>query len=286
MKKSIIVSMLCLLVLTACNLPSSLTPTPNLVESQVALLLTQIPSATATNKIQNSPIPTTAIPSTTTNPITLTATSTQTSTLTPTLLPSATSAPADLIASLGTPSWKNPANWKGFYLNGSDSEVTITQSNNNLVLTALHADGWYGWSLSYIKGKNFYLEGTFKVGSCSGLDRYGLIFRAPDTSQGYFFGVSCDGQYSLRTFVSGSFSKTNIVDWTQSDSILTGPNQVNRIGVLVKDNNYSLYINGKLISTKSDDTFSAEGIFGAYIASINTVNLTVSVQAMDFWNLP
>ena len=278
--------MLCLLVLTACNLPSSSTPTPNLVESQVALLLTQIPSATSTNKIQSSPIQTTAIPYTATSPITLTATSTQTSTLTPTLPPTATSTPGDFSATLGTPSWKNPANWSGFYLNPTDSEVTITQSNNNLILTALHADGWHGWSLSYIKGKNYYLEGTFKIGSCSGLDRYGLVFRAPDTSQGYFFGVSCDGQYSLRTFVSGSFSETNILDWTQSGSILTGSNQVNRIGVLVKDNNYSLYINGEFIITESDDTFSAEGVFGVFIASINTVNLTVSAQKMEFWNLP
>ena len=273
--------LLTLFIFTACNFPSKTTPNSNQVDTQVALLLTTMPTAT----VFPTPLPT-QIPASPTLPLVPTQTQTQPSTATPTLPPTSTVMPSDPSQAYGTPTWTNPSDWKGFYFNNQDPEIQISQSNGSLVLTAVHANGWHGWSLSFTKGTNFYLEGTFKIGGCSGLDRYGLVFRAPDTTQGYFFGVSCDGEYSLRKWISGGSSYTDIISWTKSPDILAGSDQVNRLGVKANGNQYSLYVNGKLLGEASDDSFLGEGIFGAYIASVNTPGLTVTVQSMQFWNLP
>jgi hypothetical protein len=55
---------------------------------------------------------------------------------------------------------------------------------------------------------------------------------------------------------------------------------------MANGNQYSLYANGVLLGSATDDTFLGEGIFGVYIASVNTPGLTVDVQGMSFWNQP
>jgi hypothetical protein len=279
MKKSILIMLLVMLVFSACNFPSNIHPTSNPVDTQVALLLTTMPTATIMLLATQTP---TSIGLTSTP----TLTETQPVTATPTPLATQTVIPGDPGLALGTPTWINPSDWKGFYLNNLDPEIQFSQSDGNLVMTAVHANEWHGWSLTFIKGTNFYLVGTFKTGGCSGLDQYGLVFRAPDTTQGYFFSVSCDGEYSLRKWISGGFSDTDVISWTNSPDILAGSEQVNRLGVKANGNHYSLYANGKLIGEASDDSFLSKGIFGAHIASANTPGFTVTVQSMQFWNLP
>ena len=279
MRKSILLLILLILITSACNYPSVNTPNSKQVDTQIALLLTSMPSATATSVPAQKTI---------TNTETISTIPTATQLPTSTLLPTQTSTPSTISPglALGTPTWTNPSDWKGFYLNAQDAEIQITQSNGNLVMTAVHANDWHGYSLTYVKGTNFYLEATFKTGSCSGLDQYGLVFRAPDTTQGYFFSISCDGQYSLRKWISSGFSDTDLISWKKSTDILAGADQVNQLGVKADGNQYSLYANGKLLGQATDDSFPGIGIFGVQIASVNTPGFTVTVQSMRFWNLP
>ena len=284
MKKRILLLVLIFSVLSACNYPSQATPDTNQVATQVAVLLTNTTAPISTATLLQPITPTLSLATRTQEPSpTTTQTSTATTTATP--LPTDTPVPSDPALSLGSPTWSNPSNWKGFYFDDTGSEIHYTLSGNDLVLTALHANGWHGWSMTYIKGTNFYLEGTFSISACSGLDRYGLVFRSPDTNRGYFYGVTCDGQYSLRNWIGDGFSENDIVSWTSSPDILAGSNQENRLGVKADGNKYSLYVNGKLLDTVTDDTYLSEGDFGAFIASINTPGLTVTVKKMQFWNL-
>jgi hypothetical protein len=283
MRKVLIPILLVLFLLPGCNFPTAKTPDTNQVDTQVAQMLTSMPTAA-----EITPEATHLSATATMVTFTSTATSTLVPTATPTIIPTTTStqAPSDPAISLGTPTWTNPGDWKGFYFDSTGSEVKYILSDNDLELIALNANGWYGWSLTYIKGTNFYLEGTFKVNACSGLDRYGLVFRAPDTSQGYFYQISCDGQYAVRKWIGSGFSDNDIISWSTSSDILAGSNQVNRLGVMANGNQLSFYANGKLLSSASDDTFVSEGIFGAFIASSDTPELTVDVQSMKFWKLP
>jgi hypothetical protein len=138
--------------------------------------------------------------------------------------------------------------------------------------------------MSYPKISDFYLELKGTIGdSCRGKDRYGLIFRAPDPNQGYLFGISCDGYYRVRAWDGKTF--TELAGWQQSEHILTGPNQTNRVGILADGAEFSFYINGHLVAEFRDNTFD-KGVFGAYIAAAETPGFTVSITQAAYWELP
>lgn len=288
---------LCGCNLPAANPPSSATTQANQVATQVALMLTPtIASGSPTNPVSSSltatiapsetavppsqtPLPTDT-PTLTTTP---TTTFTPTLTLTNTLQPTATPLPGDPKAGLGDPSWSSTfTNGKAFGLDSGpvdDPEYHFEVKNGAIMMIAKKPDGFHAWRLSIQNISNFYLEATFQTSDCSGLDRYGLMFRAPDTNTGYFFGVSCDGQFNLRNLGS-NFS--DIEKWTKSSDILAGPNQTNRLGVMAKDTKLSLYANGHLLGDFTDSSY-ASGVFGYFIASTNTVNFTVQSNSIQYW---
>ena len=67
--------------------------------------------------------------------------------------------------------------------------------------------------------------------------------------------------------------------------ILKGSNQINRLGVMAKGSELKLYVNGVLIDTIKDKTFS-QGYIGLYIGRKETKNLTSILDEISFWNLP
>jgi hypothetical protein len=138
---------------------------------------------------------------------------------------------------------------------------------------------------------NTYLEAMFKTGACSGLDHYGIILRVPEASepdQGYLFGVSCDGRYSLRRWNGEILPKgemKKLVDWTASTAINSGPNQTNRLGIFAVGKRLILYANGKLL-TEVEDANYPTGYFGAFIGQSGTENFSVQLDEMAYWENP
>ncbi len=270
MKKIIILAILFCLIIS-CNFVGSIDPVQkNSISTQVSEQLTASPIVIATN----TPEPTTI-------QATESLTPTETETQTPTVTLTSTLSPDDPRTKLGTPSWKETfekAN-QNFY-QYEDDQSRFQYQNGTLALTAKLPSGWMGWSMSYPKPKNFYLEATFKTETCSGNDQYGLVFRAPDYKDGYFFGFTCDGKYSLRIYSQ----KGNLIPWTTNATINSGSNQVNRIGILAQNDRYAFYANGKLLQETRETTFVEAGLFGAFIASAETPNFTVHMDEISFWN--
>ncbi|NLF51359.1 MAG: hypothetical protein GX577_09510 [Leptolinea sp.] len=269
MKKGLL-NTLFLFILMGCNFARALESLPvDSVSTQVSAQLT------------SSPFPGQIYTSTPTIiPFTETPSPTETETAIPTVTLTATLSPDDPRARLGNPTWKETFDKpnQNFYQDDNES-IRFIYESGDLVLTAKNPN-WTSWSMSYHKPANYYLEATFKVGECSSSDRYGLVFRAPDLTDGYFFGITCDGRFALKVFSQ----KGELIAWTNHPAINTGSNQVNRVGVLVQNNRYALYTNGKLLQETIDDTFVKEGLFGAYIASSTTTNFTVRVEDIAFWN--
>ncbi len=273
--RSALILVALLLAGLACNLSAGPTPLPSPnVASQVARLLTAVPSLTPPASA-SGPAP--AAPSA---QITLTPTPT----LTLTAVPSLTPPPSDPSQTLGKPDWQDTfQDSTGWDLSGGNPQAAI--SGGKLVLSVPAADqsdsDW--WRLDTPKLTDFYLEGTAAVGPCHGLDRYGLVVRAPSLTRGYLFGFSCDGRYSLRKWDGKNF--TALRDWSQSSFILSGPGQTNRLGFLAKGNQLSLYANGNLLGEVEDSSYSG-GRFGVFLASVSTPNFSVAFSQLDYWNLP
>jgi hypothetical protein len=269
MKKSIVLIFILAILITGCNILTQPRVSESEIATKVALLkLTANPvQATQGNGIVMATVQT-AIPQST-----ATATSTITVTVTPT-------APAtDPVTWLGAPTWRDVFNGTSNFYTTSDEHIQFAYSGDAFSMNAVSAGGWHSWSLGNRRISNFYLEALFKVGACSGNDKYGLVFRAPDPNQGYFYGVSCDGKFGLIRWDSMS----QLIEWKPAQSLISGPNQTNRVGVMARGTELTFYINGEEVGKITNERYT-EGLFGFYIASYSTIPFNVLVDEIAYWN--
>ena len=175
---------------------------------------------------------------------------------------------------------------------GQNEFTSVDFSTGALNLTALKEIT--GWRLSNPAGEaftNLYLEATIKTGNCASSDQYGLIVRVPDlkdADQGYLFGFTCDGHYSLRLWdgkLGAKGQMTRLIDWTSSKAINAGSNQVNRMGILMSAGRMILYANGTLLGEATNNSF-ASGYFGLFIGAPQTPDFTIHVDEMSYWENP
>lgn len=220
-----------------------------------------------------------ASPETTTTAIptaTETATPTATNTITPTL------ALQDPKASLGDPDWRdgfdNEANWSLY----EDDYVRFQITDGKLIMETKPSESRDSWLLTWPDPQDYYLEAIAQTETCSGMSRYGVIFRT-DADEGYLFGFTCDGQYSLRMWDGEQF--TALIDWTYSPYILAGEGQINRMGLSVEGSEYSLYANGYYLDQVQDSTYG-EGSFGLFVGSRDGEAFVVTVDEIAYWILP
>ena len=132
--------------------------------------------------------------------------------------------------------------------------------------------------------QNFFAELTLTMpDACHSNDRFGIIFRAPDSSKGYLYGLTCNGRY----FLSGWNGETyfTIIDYSENWLIQTSPGATNRLGILVQENSYALYANGSLLDHAIDDTFLEEGMLGYFISAASDQPFTVSYDDVAIWSL-
>lgn len=185
---------------------------------------------------------------------------------------------------LGAPDWTDKfdssGNW--YLLDTEDTRFEI--KDGHMVMISLNAGGGEEWGLSNRPAMtDYYLEATFQTGdSCSGLDRYGVLVRAPDPNRGYVYGFSCDGRYRIYKWDGENYAP--IQEWKSSPHIKAGTNQTNRLGIWLQGNTIRLYANGKLLAEFTDSTFD-EGRFGLFIGSTNTDDFIVYVEEVSYWIL-
>jgi hypothetical protein len=189
-----------------------------------------------------------------------------------------------------TDAMDNASNW--VWPTGADQFSSASFANGTQVLTSL--DPKDGWRLANPLGREFsntYLEATFKTGTCAGMDHYGIILRVPvlrEPDQGYLFGVSCDGHYSLRRWNGQILPKgemKKLVEWTASTAINAGQNQTNRLGVFAVGKRIILYVNGKLLTEIQDSNYPS-GYFGVFLGQSATKNFSVQLDEMSYWENP
>ncbi len=282
-------AVLCLLVclgLSACNMPSvsessTATPAPALVATSVSATLTAMPLP-PTQPPQPFATVTAVLPSPTAAPSLTPAGPT------PTAIATLTVAPDDPAAALGDPAFRNAMDTgRGFGLAEpyEDDNVRIVVENGFLTMSARRANGWHSWRLTSPKIGDVYLEVTARTRDCFESDTYGLVARAPDfeSGKGYYFGVTCDGRYTLGKWVESGI--VDVIDYTQNAAILSGPNQTNRLGMRMQGDRLMLYANGKLLQEITDPSFVDSGYYGVFLAPNKTASFAVDFDQIAYWNL-
>jgi hypothetical protein len=183
---------------------------------------------------------------------------------------------------LGAATWTDNLNTADNWYLLDTPNTKFTEGDGKLVMTSINPGGGEEWGLSSQSSmKDYYLQATFITGSaCSGLDKYGLLARAPDPDKGYVFEFSCDGHYRLYTWDGKNYNA--IQEWRASSNILAGTSQTNVMGIWMKGTTLRLYANGHKLAEFTDSTFD-HGQFGLVIGSANTHNFTVSVDQVAYW---
>jgi hypothetical protein len=188
------------------------------------------------------------------------------------------------IADLGSPTWADSMDSRGRWYLVSTENTLFTIENGALVMTALEP-GFDEWGVAASADQtDFYMEVSARTGDdCSGLDRYGVIFRAPDPSRGYVFQLSCDGRFRLYLWDGSEY--TGLQNWLSSNAIRTGPDKENKLGVMVVGEDVSLYANDQELGTYLLEEYD-QGRFGLVIGASDTDNFEVRVETVRFWELP
>ncbi len=269
--------------------PSASVPTPNIetiVAQTLSAISTDLPATESspigslelTSTVTMIPLTTTALPTKSPAP---TFTNTPIPSLTPTFIQE------DPRTSLGPPTWQDKfddaRNWTLFDDVCFKSEI----EGGKYIMTSKNAPSATCWEVTWPRINNFYLETTsITTEVCEGTDRFGMIFRAPDPSQGYLFGLTCDGNYGMARWDPEGEQWDYFVEFTPSEHINAGANQTNRLGVKADNDRFGLYINGKLVAEVEDNTYSEEGLIGYFIGATETENFQVEYDEMAYWDLP
>ncbi|PKN89604.1 MAG: hypothetical protein CVU45_06785, partial [Chloroflexi bacterium HGW-Chloroflexi-7] len=209
---------------------------------------------------------------------------------TATVTPTATVNPSDPKLTLGAPdfTFNSATSGNPFGLAGNpyeDNSIIISHQVGGLNFTSKTINGGKRWRLSAPTPTNFYLEGTFKVITCSDRDNYGLAMRVPTyaSTLGYFIGLSCDGSYIIDR-IDAEGNGYNLKTWTADANIKTGSGQVNRLGVMLINDSFKIYINGVKVTEFIDGTIPTAGHGGAYISARGNPNFTVELQELLEWD--
>ena len=165
-----------------------------------------------------------------------------------------------------------------FWGEGEDEVSKFAIADGSLTAT-LKQRGRLVWALNGISGSNFFVQVTVTSGACKAGDYYGLVFRAVDEANLYFFGISCDGKFKVLKDVKGEL--TVLSDFIANAAIKPLA-AVNVIGVRADGAQLSFYANNAFLGTVTDDSFS-EGNFGVGLRAFQTDELTVSFDDIKAW---
>ena len=299
--KKLIPFLIIMLLLASCNMPGRNTAQPDLVATNVELALTNAPTQTPINNINqpitmtNTPVP----PTPTTLPIT-DAPTTAPATLAPTeppaasptpepAQPTATAAPTQTEApiagdpadALGSPSAVNGFDQAGNWAY-EDDQYDQRVSEGFLRLTSKGEPWWNSWYTIQPALKDFYYEVTIRLLACQGQDRSGIAFRLKDNNF-YFMGLRCDGTWAFERYTDKNQIVT-ILDYKTSTA-LKPVGEWNRIGVMAKGDKFSFYINGVLVDETTDGTLTEAGTYGFISRAYSTISFHTQVDVMRYWVL-
>ncbi|NLN70359.1 MAG: LamG domain-containing protein [Chloroflexi bacterium] len=285
MKKIVFIGILLIVanIIVGCSPAKDEQLVEELVLTQVSINLTETairveaqPEPTSTATLEPSPV----VPAPEEEPTTV-------PTATPTETPTSTPDEKDPVQLLGQPAWSNDFNGDTSPWDRLDSDqASFKTANGFLNLTAKANPNWHSWYLSGPTLKDAYLEATIQMSACSGRDRFGLIVRgSSDGQQFYYLGITCDGRWGLFRMAENVTINT-ISDYQEDEQLTPGLAEPHRVGIWMKDENFTVYINGVEVGSAKDATLKDAGYTGFLIAFANTPGFTVKVDQLKYWSVP
>jgi hypothetical protein len=146
---------------------------------------------------------------------------------------------------------------------------------------------WLAWTLNQeireVVPENFLVEidaehvaGPVDAG-------YGLVFGFQDAQNYYRFLITQNGYATLQQFVDGV--GTDLVPWAETALVRSEAGSTNRLGLLVDDDQITLFVNGEYLATVTDAA-AYGGAIGVIGATGDVGGLEIVFDNFDLWTLP
>jgi len=120
---------------------------------------------------------------------------------------------------------------------------------------ALHQPNWFAWTYPGMQLDDVSVEVDVFPVSDSQDSHFGVLCRHADVDNFYYFAISADGYYAIFRRVGGGDLEVLTGDGSGmifSSAIRTG-GQANRVLAVCQGDELSLYVNGELLETVTDD---------------------------------
>ncbi len=122
----------------------------------------------------------------------------------------------------------------------------------------LHSPNWFAWAHPGVQFDDVSVEMDVYPVPGSQDSHFGAICRYVDADNFYYFGISADGYYAIFRRADGGDLEVLTGDgsgMSPSSAIRTGE-QTNHVLAVCQGDKLSLYINGELVETVTDDTYT------------------------------
>jgi hypothetical protein len=157
-----------------------------------------------------------------------------------------------------------PTPWDVFSLDGDQA---IFHVMDGTLEGAVLANRGYIWSLENNRYNNVALTTTLQQTQGSRGNGFGLICRADNDGNGYYFVISSAGQFAILKATPDADDPVRLVEW-QSNSAIQQGSGLNTIQAICAGDYLALYANGQFLAETRDLTFSA-GEVGVVLGAVD-----------------
>jgi hypothetical protein len=153
--------------------------------------------------------------------------------------------------------------WDVFSLGGDQAVFRI---QDGVLEGAVIADRGYIWSLNHTQIDDVSISATVRQTKGSRGNGFGVMCRANEQGDGYYFVISSAGQFAILKAQPGIPDPTRLVDWQSSPAVFQG-DEPNTIQATCVDDYLTFSANGQFLAEVRDSEFSS-GQPGVVIGAI------------------
>lgn len=153
--------------------------------------------------------------------------------------------------------------WDTFRLPDDAAYFAVT---DGALTGSVVADRGYVWSLNQPEYSNISIKATIQQTQGSSGNGFGVMCRADNDGNGYYFVLSSAGQFAILKAEPGISNPTQLVKW-QSSGAVKQDRDVNNIEAICLDDYLSFTVNGVFIAEARDSTFKS-GHVGVVLGAV------------------
>lgn len=165
---------------------------------------------------------------------------------------------------------------------GTDADSAVEYIGNSLNFD-VYADNYFVWSTPDDEVySDIHMEVTAINNGTDSTTAFGFICNKSTGNDFYYFAMTPAGQYAIAEATDGETDVflTNNDEWAKSDDIASNASSY-RIGVDCGNGRLALYVDGQLIDSASDDTYTS-GRVAVFVWSGEEEGLNTNVSFDDF----